>query len=123
MLAIGDATLKRLVGGNGSDTPRLDGGTDLGLTMLADNRISGIETNDIRSGGARDASTLTLSFRNARNLSDESNTLIITGDSSDTVVATMGGAAVAVGASTTTYTPGLLSIVIHNDINQTAITT
>ena len=78
---------------------------------------------DVLAIGAGNASTLTLSFRDARNLSDESNRLTITGDASDAVVANFGGAAVAVGASTTSYTLGLLTVVIDNDINQAAITT
>jgi len=75
ILAISDLTFKRIVGGTGNDMLRLDGsGLMLNLTTLSDNRLLGIEQIDISGSGNN---TLTLSYRDVLNLSDESNTLVV----------------------------------------------
>ena len=91
-LAIPDADFsgtRRLVGGNGTDTLRVDGtGVALDLTTIADNRIVDIEAIDIRGSGAN---TLTLTFREVLNISSHSNTLLITHDDADDTVDIGGG--------------------------------
>ena len=66
---------RRLVGGSGLDTLRLDAaGLVLDLTTIPDNRITGIEQIDLRSVGV---TTLVLNPREVLNISDESNTLTV----------------------------------------------
>ena len=82
-LAAGNLLFKRIVGGTGDDTLRLDGsGLSLNLTTLKDNRVLGIETMDITGSGNN---TLTLNYREVLNLSRESNTLIVRRNAGDTV--------------------------------------
>jgi hypothetical protein len=84
ILAIGDLAFQRIFGGNGLDTLRLDSsGLVFDLTTLADNRILGIEQIDITGSGDN---TLTLDLLEVLNISDESNTLIVSGDNGDQVL-------------------------------------
>ena len=83
VLAVGDLRFNRIVGGNGTDTLRLDtSGADLDLIALADNRILGIEQIDLAGDGAN---ALTLNVQEVLNISDESNTLVVRRDADDTV--------------------------------------
>lgn len=85
LLAIPDANFspRRLQGGNGIDTLRLDGsGITLDLTTIADNRIVDIEQIDLRGSGAN---TLTLDVLEVLNISTHSNTLVVRANGDDTV--------------------------------------
>lgn len=71
---------RRLLGGNGNDTLRLDGiGLKLDLTTIADNRIIDIEAIDL--GNAR-SHEVALTVREVLNLSSHSNTLTLRGSGS-----------------------------------------
>ena len=86
ILAFPDADFsgsRRLQGGNGTDTLRLDGGgIVLDLTSIADNRLVDIEVIDITGSGDN---VLTLDYSEVVNISSHSNTLIVRGDVGDIV--------------------------------------
>ena len=84
VLAVGDPNFKRVVGGNGLDTLRLDAsGVLLDLVALPDNRIIDVERIDLSGSGAN---TLKLSVDDVRTISDESNVLLVMRDADDTVI-------------------------------------
>jgi hypothetical protein len=83
VLAVSDTAFRRVAGGRGFDTLRLDGaGLTLSLTNIPDNRLTGIEQIDI---GGTGSNTLTVSRREVLNLSGHSNTLLVRGNTDDTV--------------------------------------
>ncbi len=89
VVAISDLRFKRLDGGNGSDTLRVDGaGIALDLATVADNRLTSFETIDLRGSGAN---TLTLDLLEVLNVTSNSNpvqttnTLTVRRDSDDTI--------------------------------------
>lgn len=87
VLIVTDAGFQRLDGGGGADTLTVNG-FDLDLTVVPDLRISDIEAIELTGSGT---SQLTLGLRDLRNLSDTSNTITITGDNGDKVVADLTG--------------------------------
>ncbi|MEZ6127353.1 MAG: integrin alpha [Planctomycetaceae bacterium] len=74
---------RRLVGGNGTDTLRLDGkNLTLNLTSIADNRIVDIEVIDLTVNGAN---TLILDVQDVLNISSHSNTLTVLNSGAEAV--------------------------------------
>lgn len=86
VLAIPDADFggtRRIEGGNGFDTVRIDGnGIDLDLTIIPNNRIVDIEQFDITGSGSN---TLTLNVLEVLSISEYSNTVLVHGDVDDSV--------------------------------------
>lgn len=114
VLAISDVEFRRVDGGNGSDTLRVDGaGIALNLTTLADNKFTSIEAIDLRGNGAN---SLTLNLLEVLNITSGSNatrtanTLTVRRDGDDPVNMGAGwsqGANVAVGGTQfQTFTQG-----------------
>ena len=86
ILAVSDVNFhstRRLVGGSGTDTLRLDGrGYALDLTAVADNRIVDVEKIDITGTGGN---TLTLNAADVLNVSSHSNTVVVLRSDNDIV--------------------------------------
>ena len=83
ILAVPAANFQRLLGGNGTDTLRLDGsGITLDLTTIADNKVVDVEVIDITGNSPN---TLALDVQEVLNISGHSNTLRVLGDVDDTV--------------------------------------
>ena len=87
-LAISDLNFRRIIGGLGTDTLRLDRSRlNLNLTTLADNKIIGIEQIDLTGTGNN---KLTLNASDVLALSSTTNQLIVNGNAGDQVFA-LGG--------------------------------
>lgn len=85
VLAVADANFHRVAGGNGQDTLRWDQSNfQIDLAQIADNKLRDIEHIDLAGSGL----TLLVSEREVLNLSSHSNTLLVTGDDSDSVPTT-----------------------------------
>jgi hypothetical protein len=113
VLAISSTNFSRIDGGGGSDTLRLDGsGLNLNLTTLPDNRLTNIETIDLRGSGSN---TLVLNARDVLNIGGSSrlvpaNTLAVRRDFDDIVTLgagwTQGADVVQDGLSYQVFTNG-----------------
>jgi len=134
VLAVSDMSFRKIDGGAGTDTLRLDGpGFVLDLTSLPNNKIAGIEVIDLVA--ASGSSSLVLSVRDLLDLSETSNTLQVLGGIGDSVsgslisftAGSLIGATVthnvAVGANTfTQYTVGAATLLVDTDVTQSIFT-
>ena len=115
VLAVSSTSFQRVVGGNGSDTLRLDGtGLSLNLTTLKDNPIVDIEAIDITGSGNN---TLTLNQREVLNISGDSNTLLVRRNAGDVVNIGLGwtqGANQTIGGiAYHVFTQGVATLVVQ----------
>lgn len=117
ILGVTDLTFRRIVGGRGLDTLRIEAsGLSLDLSAIPDVRITGIEQIDITGSGNN---SLTIgNVREVLNLSDTSNRLIVRRDLGDTVNIGSGWTEVAPvtydGKPFRVYTQGAASLAIEN---------
>jgi len=125
LIQIADDAFADVDGGSGGDTLALIGDNiTLDLSLLANSKLSGIETIDlVATGDASSTNTLTLALGDVLNLSDTSNTLTVDGDNDDTVTVTDGtwtdGGEVA---GYHVYTLGAATLRIDVDIINVTIT-
>ena len=75
------------------------------------------------TGPGNSNSTLNLALQDILTISDTSNTLIVTGQTGDTVTATLTGATVTqnLGLNATQYVLGQATLLVENDITQNII--
>jgi len=121
ILGISDTSFKRINGGTGNDTLRVDGsGITLDLATLANNKIMGIEQIDITGTGNN---TLTLNKLDLQHLSDDGNQLIVLGNAGDTVNSTgqgwIAGATQTIGSDLyQSYTVGGATLLVDTNITR-----
>jgi VCBS repeat-containing protein len=115
-LSVSATNFARIDGGLGTDTLLLNGaGLTLNLTTLADTVIKSIEEINITGTGNN---TLTLSASDIRNLSDTTNTLIVSGNVGDIVNASgFGFTGTAGGFNTYTNSGATLSVQVGVTVN------
>ncbi len=120
-LGIGDSGFQRVDGGSGLDNLVLETtDMDLDLTMIANNRVEGIETIDMTGAGSN---TLTLELSDILDTSDSTDPLTILGDASDAVVADLSGQGFtsSLAAGFTVYTDGLAELIVNDLVDQAGI--
>ncbi len=110
VLAVSDVSFRRILGGAGADTLRLDGaGLTLDLTKITASRLHGIERIDLTGAGAN---SLLLGPRDVIKRSGESNALTIDGNAGDSVDIGFGwtraGTETIDGAEYVVYTYGIV---------------
>jgi len=121
ILGISDTSFKRINGGTGTDTLRVDGaGITLNLTTLANNKIMGIEQIDLIGTGNN---SLSLSKLDLQHLSDLGNKLIVLGNAGDAVNSTgqgwqIGGTQTIGAELYQSYTVGNATLLVDTDITR-----
>jgi hypothetical protein len=121
VLAIGNIAFKRINGGLGTDTLRLDGaGLVLNLPLISGLKLASIEQIDLTGSGANRLTLSALNTRDVLNLSPTSNTLTVFGDAGDFVDFGAGWIRQAnqvIGADTfETFTNGAATLRIANAV-------
>jgi Ca2+-binding RTX toxin-like protein len=114
LIQVSNTTFRDVDGGSGTDTLVILGsGRTLDLTVLAENKISGIERIDVTGSGDN---TLKLSWRDLFDLSETTNQLKIDGNAGDTVDLVGAWSKSTLGGAYSTYTHGAAMILIDTDI-------
>ena len=120
VLAIADNDFLQLIGGNGIDTVRLDGdGVVFDLQAIPDNQVTGIERISLNGDG----NELVLNPVELANLSDETNTLTVMGNTTNSVSADLPEFSFQANSAEgfTEYTNGVLTLRVRDDIDQSNI--
>ena len=114
LIRVASTTFRDVDGGSGTDTLAILGaGRTLDLIVLANNRISGIETIDLTGGGNN---TLEIRKGDLLDLSDSTNRLTVNGNAGDTVNLVGPWNAGATVGGYDIYTQGAAKILIDIDM-------
>ena len=116
-IEIPDLDFHRLDGGRGTDTLALQGnGIDLDLSTIPDNKLRGFEAIDLTGDGNN---SLTLTQLEVFNLSDTSNTLVVTGDTGDTLELGGGWTWHCQLTGPNVFTQGVATVIVDTQVTTT----
>ncbi|HEY9693822.1 MAG TPA: hypothetical protein V6D15_16575 [Oculatellaceae cyanobacterium] len=121
ILGISDTSFKRIDGGTGNDTLRVNASLiGLDLTSIANNLIMGIEQIDLTGTGDN---SLTFTKLDLQHLSDDGNQLIVLGNAGDTITSTgqswIAGSTETIGSNLyQSYTVGNSTLLVDTDITR-----
>jgi uncharacterized repeat protein (TIGR01451 family) len=123
LITVADSDFRRLEGGSGEDTVRLDGDNfAFDLTEIADNRIHDIEMIDLNGG----SNSLNLDPIHVLHLSDRRNRVIVSGEQTNAVTASgnwVSGGTEAIGNDTyNVYIADQAQLWVEDAIAQDGIT-
>ncbi|MCT7972181.1 putative Ig domain-containing protein, partial [Laspinema olomoucense] len=123
LITIAASDFRRLEGGSGEDTLRLDGDNfAFDLTTIPDNRINDIEMIDLNGGN----NSLILDQLKVLHVSDRRNRVIVTGEETNRVTASgnwvSGGTEVIGNDTYNVYTSGQAQLLVEEAIAQNGIT-
>ena len=117
VLAISDGDFRRIDGGSGDDTLRMDGENfDLDLTNISRNRIREIETLDLNGGN----NSVTMDRLEVIGFSDRRNRLVVMGDQTNSLTVSgdwVAGGSTVFGEDTyNVYTSGAAQLWVNEEI-------
>ena len=118
VLAISDADFRRIDGGSGDDTLRLDGENfNLDFTTISRNRIRNIETLDLNGGN----NSVIMDRLEVIGFSDRRNRLVVMGDQTNSLTVSgdwVAGGSTVFGEDTyNVYTSGSAQLWVQEDIS------
>jgi Ca2+-binding RTX toxin-like protein len=122
LLAIADVGFRKLLGGGGTDTVRLDGtGNTLDLTATPDLFVTNIEAFDLNGNG----NALVLDRLEVLNIDDNSNTLTVFGDATNGVRGDLTGATAGQttvgGVTFNSFTVGSAELLVQSAVDASGV--